>query len=66
MKVAPETQASMASESGPKIQESRFRIEKVDEIGQHGIIVGGMFISNNCNTILLVMSLLFIIGGRES
>ena len=63
MKVGPEPQASVASASRPETQESRFRVEKVDEIGQHGIAIGGMFISNNCNTILLVMSLIFIIGG---
>jgi len=63
MKVGPEPHASVASASRPETQESRFRVEKVDEIGQHGIAIGGMFISNNCNTILLVMSLLFIIGG---
>ena len=63
MKVAPESKVSMATTSRPETQESRFRIEKVDEIGQHGIAIGGVFISNNCNTILLVMALIFIVGG---
>ncbi len=41
----------------------RFRIEKVDELDHHGISVGGFYISNNCNTFLLVMALIFIVGG---
>ena len=69
MKVAPENKVSIPFKtSRPETQESRcdqsrFRIEKVDENGQHGIAIGRVFISNNCNTILLVMALIFIVGG---
>ena len=78
MKVAPEgrpaegktsviSQKSVYSGPGslsrPETQESRFTIEKVDDTGHNGISIGAVFISNNCNTILLVMALIFIVGG---
>ena len=69
MKVAPESKTSVASQksmfsgSRPETQESRFQIEKVDDTGHNGISIGGVLISNNCNAIMLVMALIFIVGG---
>lgn len=41
----------------------RFKFAKVDEEDHHGISIGGFYISTNCNTFLLVMAFIFILGG---
>lgn len=60
MKVAPESKISTLSRPDSP---SRFKIEKIDELGHHGISIGGFYISSSCNTFLLVMAIIFIVGG---
>ena len=66
MKVAPQQSLSRPHsiiETGYPPARRLFRIEKVDELGHHGINIGGFYLSSNCNTFLLVMALIFITGG---
>lgn len=64
--MAPESKISTLSRP-ESIEDSkshrRFKFAKVDEEDHHGISIGGFYISTNCNTFLLVMAFIFIVGG---
>ena len=42
---------------------NRLRVESSDDGSGTGITIGGVFISANCNTILIIMASIFIVFG---
>ncbi len=70
MKVTP---LDSSGNNGPKASTSsrpesvieRFNIAKHDDSGHQGISIGGIFISANCNIILLVMAGIFLVVGKK-
>ena len=63
MRVAPQEKTNNSC-SRPESTIGRFRIEKIEELGgHHGLNIGGIYVSSNCNAILMVMAIIFVVGG---
>ncbi len=57
------TGGSRKSNSRPSSVIERFHIEAGDDGGGTGITIGGVFLSSNCNIILVVMASIFMVVG---